>query len=96
MGAAGAVDSRTMRVSVVSPEQLLFEVDATAVVVPAYDGLVGILPRHAPFMSLLGSGILTVRGVEGTRKLRVGGGFVQVNANVVRIVAESAVVTGAA
>ena len=90
-GTAGA-----MRVSVVSPEQILFEGDATAVVVPAYDGLVGILPRHAPFMSLLGSGILTVRGVEGTQKLRVGGGFVQVRANVVRVVAESAAVAGAA
>jgi len=90
VGAVGAVGSRTMRVSVVSPEQILFEGDATAVVVPAYDGLVGILPRHAPFMSLLGSGILTVRGVEGTQKLRVGGGFVQVRANVVRVVAEVA------
>jgi F-type H+-transporting ATPase subunit epsilon len=79
-----------MRVSVVSPEQMLFEGDATAVVVPAYDGLVGILPRHAPFLSLLGSGILTVRGVDGAQRLRVAGGFVQVKANVVRIVAESA------
>jgi F-type H+-transporting ATPase subunit epsilon len=78
-----------MRVSVVSPEQLLFEGDATAVVVPAYDGLVGILPRHAPFLSLLGKGVLTVRGGEGEHRFKVEGGFVQVRANTVRVVAES-------
>jgi F-type H+-transporting ATPase subunit epsilon len=78
-----------MRVSVVSPEQVLYDGEAAALVVPCYDGLVGILPRHAPFLSLLGSGVLTVRGGEGERRFRVAGGFVQVNANVVRIVAES-------
>ena len=28
----------------------------TSVVAPAFDGEVGILPRHAPFMTLLGEG----------------------------------------
>ena len=79
-----------MRVTVVSPEQVLFQGEATALVVPAYDGLVGILPRHAPFLSLLGTGVLTVRSPAGETRLRVAGGFVQVNANMVRIVAESA------
>ena len=44
----------TMRVSLVSPESILFEGEATSVVAPAFDGQVGILPRHAPFMTLLG------------------------------------------
>ena len=82
-----------MRVSVISAERAVFEGDAEAVVAPAYDGLVGILPRHAPFMTLLGQGVvkITYRGVaHETTRLQVAGGFLQVASNVVRIVARSA------
>ena len=79
-----------MRAVVVTPEKALYDGPATAVVAPAYDGLVGILPRHAPFLSLLGTGPLTVRAAEGDRRFTVSGGFVQVVANVVRVVAEKA------
>ncbi len=79
-----------MRVRVVSPEKALFEGDATAVVAPAYDGEVGILPRHAPFLTLLGTGDLIVRrGADATRFV-VSGGFIQVSGNIVRVVAERA------
>ena len=40
-----------MRVVVVTPERAIHDGPATAVVAPAYDGLVGILPRHAPFQT---------------------------------------------
>jgi F-type H+-transporting ATPase subunit epsilon len=79
-----------MRVVVVTPERALYEGEATSVVVPAYDGLVGILPRHAPFLSLLGTGTLLVRADDGEHRFRVAGGFVQVVENVVRVVAEKA------
>jgi len=92
-GTGGPGDRRTagaMRVTVVSPEQVLYEGDASAVVVPAYDGKVGILPRHAPFMSLLGEGDLVVRQGGEARRFGVSGGFVQVVNNAVRVVAEKA------
>ncbi len=80
-----------MRVTVISPEQSVFEGDATAVVAPAHDGEVGILPRHAPFMTLLGEGRLTVRQDEGDDKdFRVKGGILQVVDDVVNVVAEHA------
>ncbi|OLB66829.1 MAG: F0F1 ATP synthase subunit epsilon [Gemmatimonadetes bacterium] len=82
-----------MRVSVISAERAVFEGDAEAVVAPAYDGLVGILPRHAPFMTLLGHGVVKIMhtGVpHGTTRLQVAGGFLQVAYDVVRIVARSA------
>jgi len=81
-----------MRVSVVSPEQALFDGDATAVVAPAYDGEVGILPRHAPFLTLLGTGDLVIRSGApgGARRFHVAGGFLQVSGNRVRVVAEQA------
>jgi len=79
-----------MRVLVISAERSVFEGEADAVVAPAYDGLVGILPRHAPFMTLLGAGIATIRRSGETIRLQVAGGFLQVASNVVRIVAGSA------
>jgi len=77
-----------MRVTVISPESAIFDGEADAVIAPAYDGQVGILPRHAPFMTLLGHGTLTVRTGGTTRRFSVRGGFLQTLNNTVRIVAE--------
>jgi len=79
-----------MRVTVISPERSVFEGDAEAVVAPAFDGEVGILPRHAPFMTLLGNGELRIRQGGAAHRFAVRGGFLQVTGNVVRIVAEHA------
>ena len=79
-----------MRVTVISPERSLFDGEAEAVVAPAFDGQVGILPRHAPFMTLLGEGVLNVRGKAESTKFRVAGGFLQVVGDAVRVVAGSA------
>ncbi|HVO36214.1 MAG TPA: F0F1 ATP synthase subunit epsilon [Gemmatimonadales bacterium] len=79
-----------MNVSVVSPEQALFDGDATAIVAPAFDGEVGILPRHAPFLTLLGTGDLVIRSASGSRRFSIAGGFLQVLGDRVRIVAEQA------
>jgi len=79
-----------MRVVVIAPDRAVFEGEADAVSAPAYDGQVGILPRHAPFLTMLGTGRLTVRSAGGTRTFRVQGGFLQVVDNTVRVVAEQA------
>ena len=79
-----------MNVSLVSPEPALFDGDATAVVAPAYDGKVGILRRHAPFLTLLGAGDLVIRTGSGARRFHVEGGFLQVVGDRVRVVAEQA------
>ncbi|MFQ5702549.1 MAG: F0F1 ATP synthase subunit epsilon [Gemmatimonadales bacterium] len=79
-----------MRVTIISPERSVFDGDATSVVAPAYDGQVGILPRHAPFMSLLGDGTLTVRQGTSATMFEVRGGFLQVLDDVVSVIAEHA------
>jgi F-type H+-transporting ATPase subunit epsilon len=80
-----------MHVSVISAERAVFDGEADSVVAPAFDGLVGILPRHAPFMTLLGKGIVKINGSGGSvTRLAVMGGFLQVASNVVRIVARRA------
>jgi F-type H+-transporting ATPase subunit epsilon len=86
----GTAQAHAMRVVVVTPERALYDGEAASLVAPAYDGLVGVLPRHAPFLSLLGTGGLVLRTAEGDLRFRLSGGFMQVVGNVVRVVAESA------
>ena len=82
--------SDALKVSVISPEKVLFEGSARSVVAPAFDGEMGILPMHAPLMTLLGNGMLRLETVEGERRFAVQGGFLQVVDNQVRVVTESA------
>ena len=79
-----------LKVSVSSPERLLFEGEATQVVAPAFDGFVGILENHAPMMTLLGQGELRLDSAGTARRFSVNGGFLQVVDNQVRVVTESA------
>ncbi len=81
---------RTFNLSVISPERKLFEGPARFVVVPAYDGEIGILHDHAPLMALLGDGALRIETERGTRRFRIAGGFVQVVNNEVSILSETA------
>ena len=78
-----------LKVSVISPEAVLFEGETDSVVAPAYDGEIGILTGHAPLMALLGDGALRLGGTAGLR-FNVGGGFMQVLNNQVRVVTEKA------
>lgn len=80
-----------LTVSVISPERVLYEGQAESVVVPAYDGEVGILTGHAPLMTLLGRGVLRLSGGGAeSRRFVVEGGFLQVVDDTVRVVTEKA------
>jgi F-type H+-transporting ATPase subunit epsilon len=79
-----------MRVTIISPDRSVYDGEARSVIAPAFDGEVGILPHHAPFMGVLGQGRLVVRTGDGTLRFRVRGGFLQVRNDVVRLVTEHA------
>ena len=79
-----------LKITVLSPEKTLFEGSVDSIVAPAYDGEVGILPGHAPMMTLLGKGTLRL-GAEGRAgRFNVEGGFLQVVDDAVRVVTEHA------
>ena len=84
---SGGID-RLMKVSVISPSQAAFEGEASAVIVPAHDGQVGILYGHAPMVTLLGTGQLIVHDKQGERRFQVSRGFLQVVDNEVSVLAE--------
>ena len=81
-----------LTISVISPERILFEGQVESLVAPAFDGEVRILTGHAPMMTLLGRGVLRLRGVgrEAPREFAVDGGFLQVADDRVRVVTERA------
>jgi F-type H+-transporting ATPase subunit epsilon len=79
-----------LKVSLISPEAVLFEGEASMVVAPAFDGEVGILEDHAPMMTLLGNGVLRLGGGGADQRFNIEGGFLQVADNTVRIVTEKA------
>ncbi|MEP7382969.1 MAG: ATP synthase F1 subunit epsilon [Gemmatimonadota bacterium] len=79
-----------LKVSVISPERILFEGQVESVIAPAFDGEVGILSSHAPMMTLLGKGTLKLGANASQGAFAVEGGFLQVVDNEVRVVTEKA------
>ncbi len=80
--------SRKLKVAVISPTRVGFEGTGDSIVVPAYDGLMGILYGHAPTMTLLGTGDVTVKDGSQVHRIAVSGGFLQVVDNEVSVLAE--------
>ena len=81
----------SLNVRVVSPDKIVFEGEASAVVAPAWDGKVGILPGHAPMLALIGSGGVTVdRPGGGSDTFHVAGGVLKVERDTVTLLTEYA------
>ena len=75
----------------VSPERLLASIDADMVVVPGALGDFGVLPNHAPLMSLLRPGVIAVyQGDRVDQRLFVTGGFAEVNERGCTVLADDA------
>ncbi|HEX9072859.1 MAG TPA: F0F1 ATP synthase subunit epsilon [Pseudolabrys sp.] len=74
----------------VSPEKLLFSGEVVQVDVPGAEGDFGVLAEHAPMVTTLRPGILTVHGAGGEQKIVVLGGFAEVNAGGLTVLAEVA------
>jgi F-type H+-transporting ATPase subunit epsilon len=83
-----ADSDRKLQVSVISPTAVGFSGEGESVLIPAYDGQLGILVGHAPMMVLLGSGDVVVKDGDATQRIRVSGGFMQVIDDEVSVLAE--------
>lgn len=81
----------SLHVRVVAPQKIVFEGEASALVAPAWDGHVGILPGHAPMLTLIGSGVLNVdRPGGGSDSFHVAGGVLKVERDNVTLLTEYA------
>ena len=83
-----------MQFDLVSPERRLASVEATEVRIPGMDGDMTAMSGHAPTITTLRPGILRVVQAGGTEEYVVSGGFAEVSAEGVTVLAEQALPRG--
>jgi F-type H+-transporting ATPase subunit epsilon len=81
----------TMRVDIVTPERRLASAEVNEVQIPGADGDLTAMAGHAPTITTLRPGILKAVGSDGTKSFVVTGGFAEISAASVSILAERAV-----
>jgi F-type H+-transporting ATPase subunit epsilon len=79
-----------IQLEVVTPERRVLAEAVDSVNVPGMNGEIGILPGHTPLISQLQTGVLSYVQGGATHRLHVSGGFVEVNADRVSVLAEIA------
>lgn len=79
-----------IRCEIVSQDRMVFEGEADMVIVPGEAGLMGVLPNHAPLLSTLRYGILTVRRQGLEEHFTVAGGVVEIQPEIITVLADAA------
>ncbi len=80
----------SLLLEIVTPEKLAYRDQVDEVVVPGIDGQLGILPHHAPLLTVLGVGELHIRKGGEDEYFAIAGGFLQVRPDKVVVMAETA------
>ncbi len=84
------MQAKSIALTVITPERQVLEAQAEAVVIPAHDGELGVLPERAALMCELGIGQLRYTQASQTRRLFIDGGFAQVLDNHVTVLTSQA------
>jgi len=79
----------TFRLEIVTAERMVFSEDVSAVIAWGVEGQLGILPHHAPLMTMLQSGDLMIRKDKEEEYLAISGGFLEVRPDKVIILADA-------
>mgnify|MGYP003319739138 FL=1 len=76
----------------VSPEESIISSEVDMVLIPAIEGDAGILPNHAPYMTILRQGIVEVTfGKDNIKQYLVEGGFADITPQKITILAENSI-----
>ena len=81
----------SFKFELVSPERLVLSGDVDQVDLPGTDGDLGVMAGHAPFLTTLRPGVVTVRTGGQSNRIFVRGGFADVNGSGLTILAETAI-----
>tara|TARA_B100000963_G_C22176104_1_gene472397 strand:+ start:139 stop:531 length:393 start_codon:yes stop_codon:yes gene_type:complete len=82
--------SEEFKVDIVNPEKSFFtKEDSLEVVLPAFEGEIGILKNHIPIISFLKPGIVTVKSKSGEEKFYVEDGIFEFNNDILSILTSS-------
>ena len=80
----------TIKLDIVTAERAVYSEDVDMVIAPGVLGQLGILPHHAPLMTMLEPGELIVRKGSDEFGLVVSGGFLEVRPDRVIVLADTA------
>ncbi|MFH0914661.1 MAG: F0F1 ATP synthase subunit epsilon [Chloroflexota bacterium] len=80
----------TIKVDIVTAEKRVFTGEVDAIVAPGVEGQLGILPHHAPLMTMLAPGELLLRKDNEETLMAISGGFLEVRPDRVIVLADSA------
>jgi F-type H+-transporting ATPase subunit epsilon len=81
----------TLQFDLVSPERRLASIAATEVQIPGSDGDMGVMEGHAPVITTLRPGVLRAASADGIKSYVVSGGFAEITATSISVLAEQAV-----
>lgn len=79
-----------MQFDLVSPERSLASYSATSVLIPGSEGDMTVMPEHAPTITTLRPGVMAVTTASETHEYVVTGGFAEISAGGVSVLAEEA------
>lgn len=80
----------TIRCEIVSQDKTVFQGDVDVVVLPGIAGEMGILPHHAPVLTILKYGVIKIRQNGKEELFTVAGGMAEVQPDIVTILADAA------
>jgi F-type H+-transporting ATPase subunit epsilon len=80
----------TIRCEIVSQDRTVFQGDVDIVILPGVAGEMGILPHHAPVLTILKYGVIKIRRHGKEELFAVAGGMAEVQPEVVTILADAA------
>jgi F-type H+-transporting ATPase subunit epsilon len=80
----------SLRLDIVTAERAVYSEDVDMVIAPGVEGELGILPHHAPLMTMLQAGELRVKRGGEEELLAISGGFLEVRPDRVVVLADAA------
>ena len=83
--------TKTLRIVIVTPERAELDTMANSVVLPMYDGELGVLPGHSAFVGQLAAGELRITTGTEVKRYYIDGGFAQVAGGVVNVLTAKAI-----
>ena len=82
--------AETLRMIMVTPEREVYNGEAAMVILPAFYGEMGVLPKHMPVMVALRCGEVRIKTSDGVKSYVVDGGLAEVTGRMVKVLANFA------
>ena len=79
----------TLRLEIITAERQVFADDVNVVVAPGIEGELGILPHHAPLMTILKPGELLIKKDSKETYMSVSGGFLEIRPDKIIVLADA-------